>query len=317
MVITAQQSATRPQSPVGLGRPEEYYSRLAGLVSHDFHGRTIAVVGTGAGSYLVEKLARCGPAEIRLVDFDVVEWHNLCRTAFTVDDLDTPKVDALAKKIGRVNPFVHATTHPVGIGALDTEGQAALLAGVDLIVAGTDSFAAQALLNLLSQRHRVPAVFIGIHARAEGGRIIYSIPGETPCYRCVARERYSAFAERGDEITDLPSAHGALVDVQFIDMIALKVCLAILERGQDSALGRFWARLGGRNEIVVRTSPDYAFGNALWGAILSDLPSAPKPYARDLQEQALFAMDTVWLASERDPHCPDCAGGAAATGGQL
>jgi pimeloyl-ACP methyl ester carboxylesterase len=90
-------------------------------------------------------------------------------------------------------------------------------------------------------------------------------------------------------------------------MVATKIAVAILERRQDSAMGRFFEGMGDRNDILVRCDPDYAWGQAVWGAVLGDLPKAPKDYARELSEQALLAMDTLWLKGEYDPVCPVCA----------
>ena len=252
--------------------------------------------------------ARHGPAGIALADFDIVELANLTRTVFSLADVGKLKVEALARRIPQVNPFVNVKTYPVDICRLSEAEQAELVRNVDLIIAGTDSFPAQALLNVLSQRYKKPAVFIGVHEGAMGGRIIWTLPGELPCYRCIARERYDRFVAGGIAATDLPGVRGLLVDVQIIDMVALKIALGLLERGQDSSLGRFIEQTGGRNEVIVRTSPDYEYGSSLWDAVLSDLPTSPKSYAAELKREALFAMDSIWLRTAFDPDCPDCGG---------
>src|SRR4051794_40177929 len=163
------------------GTAEEYYRRLAGLISNDLHTRTVACVGVGAGSYACVKLARFGPRELRLFDFDVVEWPNLCRTAYGMEDIGNLKVEALARQIRQANPFVVARPMPFDVCDLTPAEQVSMLGGADLLIAGTDRFEAQALLNRLSQQLRIPAVFIGIHAGAASGRIIWSVPGQTAC----------------------------------------------------------------------------------------------------------------------------------------
>lgn len=285
---------------------EEYYRRSQRLLSPSFHTRKVLVVGTGGGSYLAEKLGRMGPARLVFVDCDTVDVANLTRTAFGVRDLGRPKAAALADRIRDANPFVEVCSMVADICEMDEQELLNLIQSVDLIIAGTDHFPAQALLNRLSCRVSVPAVFVGIHEAAFGGRIIWTLPGVTPCYHCVAQERYLHFEEAGEVTTDLAGAHGLLVDMQCIDMVALKVAVAILERGQDSAMGHFFHHMGRRNEIIVRTTPEYEYGALLWEAILSDLPTTPKPYAQELREQVLFAMDTVWLKTEYLPGCPDC-----------
>lgn len=286
--------------------PSTYRDRLAGVVSPAFHTKQIGIIGAGGGSYLAEKLARLGPEELRIADMDEVAVENLCRTAFDTDDVGMPKVDALARHIRAANPLVNVRTFADDITELDAAQERDFIDGLDLLVAGTDSFRAQALINRWSQQGKIPAIFIGVHAGALGGRVVWSSPDQTACYRCVARDRYDAF-EDGENELDLPGARGSAIDISFIDMVALKVAVAILERGQDSIMGRFFSALSTeRTEIIVRTSPDYEFGTQLWDALLGDLPTHPKPFAQQLQDHALFAMDTVWLPTIRQPDCPDC-----------
>ena len=286
---------------------EEYLSRTRHIVSPALREKKVAIIGCGAGSYMAIKLARCAsPAQMILVDFDHVEWANLSRTAYTVGDVGKLKVIALKDRISEANPFVGVESLPIDFCAANWAEYDSMLEGVDLIVAGTDQFAAQAKINRVSQELGTPAVFIGIHAGAEGGRVIWSLPGKTACYRCVAAERYNRQEADGEQAVNLDAAHGLLPDVQYIDMLALKVCVAILDRDQNSAMGRFFADMSGRNEIIIRCSPEYEHGSALWDAILADLPTAPKPYADEIKREALFSMDTIWLSTERNPDCPDC-----------
>lgn len=284
---------------------ERYTERLAGVVSPSFHKKTIAVVGLGAGSYMVEKLARLVPGCLRLCDFDLVEMPNLSRTCYTVSDalIRRPKAVALAHRIGDIAPVVEVVPFVRDITGMDANELNALFDGVDLVIAGTDRLEAQALINEQAMQRGIPAVFIGLHAGAQGGRIIWVIPGQTPCYRCVARERFMANSE-GE--VDLQAARGALIDCQFVDMVAAKVAVAILERGEDSAMGRFFDYMGSRSDIVARCDPAYAWGGQMWDALLADLPREPKDYAKELRETGLFAMDTIWFTAEHDPHCPLC-----------
>jgi molybdopterin/thiamine biosynthesis adenylyltransferase len=287
--------------------PEQrYYARLEGLVSDRLRKCTALITGAGAGSYFTEKLVRSGVG-VRVADFDRVAVENLPRTLYTYSDVGKLKVEALALRLQAVNPWAKAQGFPVDICRLSASEESGLVDGADLIVAGTDHFPAQALANRWSQQYRIPAVFVGVHDRAAGGRIIWSVPGETPCYRCVAHERYEHFERNGQEAVNLPGAGGLLGDVQIIDMTALKVALAILDRGSDTAAGRFFGAMAGRNEIIVRTSPDYEFGNLLWDAVLSDLPATPKRYADELRG-VLCAPDTLWLPTAFQPGCPDCGG---------
>ncbi len=288
--------------------PERYGARLAGVVSPELARKRVVFVGCGGGSEMIVRIARQGVGEVRLVDFDHVEVENLCRTAFSIQDLGKPKVEALARLVTAANPFVEVTTSTVDITALEEAEVADLLEGVDLLVAGTDSFAAQALINRWSVAHRIPAVFIGVHEGARGGIIVWSIPGETPCYRCVSRRRYEVGQDGGAQV-DLPGARGSAIDVGFIDAAASKVIMGLLERGQDSDFGRFLEGAHNRNMVVVRTHPSYRWEDGLdvFDTVLSDLPTAPRDFSSELKEQVFHAVDTLWLGCDRNVTCPDCA----------
>ena len=285
---------------------ELYYSRLAGIVSSRFHERTILVAGVGAGSDMTMKLARMGPKRIKVLDRDRVDIRNLCRTSYYSKDLRKSKVEAIAAHIVAANPHVIAEPHVIDICKVKDDEVKSLCQDVDLLIAGTDSFKAQARINEWSLAHHIPAVFIGVHEHARGGVVVWSIPGRTSCYRCVMASRYVAAASEPTQV-ELPSARGSIVDIGFIDAVVLKIAVGILERKQKSEFGSFFRALGNRNQVVVRTHPDYRWQDTdLFDLVLDDLPREPKDYKADLKNQAFFAMDTLWLSTDRDRNCPDC-----------
>jgi molybdopterin/thiamine biosynthesis adenylyltransferase len=265
-------------------------------------------VGVGAGSFAVEKLARLCPRRLKCCDPDIVEAQNLSRTLYTADDARAArrKTAALERRLAEVAPWVEVVSSPRSVTALSSNELDELFEGVDLVVAGTDSFEAQALLNREAVTRRVPAVFVGLHQGGESGRVVWYVPGETGCYRCVAPERYEA-AEGDSGGVDLDGAIGSIIDGQFVDMVALKVCVAILDRGRGTAMGRFYQQMRGRNDVVVRCAAGAGWGEQMWDAVLADLPDRPKDYAAELKREALLAMDTLWLRGPANPLCPDCS----------
>lgn len=69
----------------------------------------VTIVGAGAiGSRVYALLVELGLINITVIDFDVVESHNLANQLFSMDDLGKLKVDALRdwtqKKLGRLPP---------------------------------------------------------------------------------------------------------------------------------------------------------------------------------------------------------------------
>ncbi|MFZ4580584.1 MAG: ThiF family adenylyltransferase [Myxococcota bacterium] len=286
-------------------------SRTKGLVPDELTGRTAFVGGLGAGSESALKLARLG-VNLVIADFDIVEAANLSRTAYFTDDVGLPKATALKRLVARAAPDVSVRAFAEPVQAVLAEDWAANVGQLDLIVAGTDSLEAQAYLNNFAMKNSIPAVFIDVHERSRGGMVTLVLPGETPCYRCVAHQRFLAQAA-GNEPVDLHGALGLSVDVGIIDSVALKIALAVLGRGTTTDAGRFFEAVCGRSQVVVRCHPDYRFGGTdIFDLVLSDLPTAPRDFKADLQSNVLLACDTLWLKPDFEPGCPDCAARAGA-----
>jgi len=71
----------------------------------DFENVRVVIVGLGnIGSHTALALARMGIQKFTLVDFDTVEAHNLASQAYTIEYLDTGKVNAIAEMILAINP---------------------------------------------------------------------------------------------------------------------------------------------------------------------------------------------------------------------
>ncbi len=146
--------------------------------------KTVLIVGAGGlGSWLAELLTRAGVGRLHLVDDDRVQANNLHRQTM-YDEIDveqnTPKVDAAARRLRRINSQVEIVPHLDRIGPDNIEQYAT---GVDLILDGADNFAARFLVNDYCVKVGRPWVFAGVvGAEAQTMTII---PGRTPCLRCI------------------------------------------------------------------------------------------------------------------------------------
>ncbi len=172
---------------------EERYSRQVrfgqvGTVGQErLAAARVAVVGCGAlGSVVAMALVRAGVGFLRLIDRDVPEVSNLPRQVL-FDEADVaaglPKVVAAARHLGRINGA--ATIEPA-VADLTAANAARLLGGVDLLVDGTDNFAARFLLNEFACREGLPWVHGG--AIGAEGRVLAVVPGRTACLRCLIPE---------------------------------------------------------------------------------------------------------------------------------
>ncbi|NQX48922.1 ThiF family adenylyltransferase [Paenibacillus tritici] len=144
----------------------------------------VLIVGMGAlGTGIAETLARCGVGRLILVDRDYVEWSNLQRQQlYTEEDAHVrmPKAAAAQSRLMAVNSEITVEAHVLDVRAEELEG---LLAGVDLIMDGTDNFDTRLIMNDLAQKHGIPWIY-GACVGSYG--ITYTIlPGETPCLNCM------------------------------------------------------------------------------------------------------------------------------------
>ena len=144
----------------------------------------VAVVGCGAlGSVVALALVRAGVGHVRIIDRDVPELSNLPRQVL-FDEADVaaglPKAVAAANALARINSAV--ALEPI-VADLTAANALDLLAGVDVIVDGTDNFEARFLVNEVACRHRIPWVHGG--AIGAEGRVLAIVPGQTACLRCL------------------------------------------------------------------------------------------------------------------------------------
>jgi molybdopterin/thiamine biosynthesis adenylyltransferase len=169
-------------------RQVERYSRQlvlpewSGTVQERLGKASAVVVGAGAlGSPAATYLAAAGVGRLGIVDGDWVEVSNLQRQFLHyTPDIDAQKSESAAQKLGVLNTDISVEPYPVEV---DEENAAAIVAGADVVLDCTDSFATRYLINDACCAERVPLVEAG--ALGFGGMVMAIRPGETACYRCA------------------------------------------------------------------------------------------------------------------------------------
>ena len=93
---------------------------------------TVGIAGLGGlGSAVSIALARVGIGTLILADFDLVEPSNLNRQHYAIEHIGMVKVDAMAKILTGINPYLNIVTHKV---VLDRENIPQLFQKADVIV---------------------------------------------------------------------------------------------------------------------------------------------------------------------------------------
>jgi proteasome lid subunit RPN8/RPN11 len=278
---------------------EALTARTRGITSGGLGERVVLLAGCGSvGSYAAEQLARSGLGELVLLDPEPVEAANLSRTCYEVADIGRPKVEALGRRLLNIDPSLRVQTHACAIGKLSVADFDALVASADLVVAATDDPTAQLQIALHAQRHRRPALFIGLTAGARGGEVIITVPGETPCYRCATsirhtRDAVAAYARAMDYGTArLRGVLALAVDIQHVTGVAVKLALSMLLRGDSEAeIGRFVPSIlkGDMSFLTFSMSRDYWFYPRYFGTLGGQ-----------------FGYQSVGMQVKQDDDCPIC-----------
>ena len=181
-----------PSTDLGLAPAElRRYARHLTLPEIGIEGQrrlragSVLVVGAGGlGSPAALYLAAAGIGRLGIVDFDRVDESNLQRQVLHgTSDVGRPKVESAAARLRDLNPHVQLEPHQL---QLDAGNAGPLVARYDVVVDGTDNFAARYVLSDACVAHGRPCVHASIH-RFEGQATVLVANG-APCYRCLFRE---------------------------------------------------------------------------------------------------------------------------------
>tara|TARA_R110000787_G_scaffold276977_1_gene386072 strand:- start:3460 stop:4209 length:750 start_codon:yes stop_codon:yes gene_type:complete len=158
-------------------------AELGGPGQQRLKAARVALIGVGGvGAPAALYLAAAGVGTLRLIDDDTVALSNLQRQIlFTGADTGRAKVEAGAAALDALNPHVHI--EPVA-ERLTAANAAALIAGCDLVLDGTDDFATRFAVNAACVAAGIPLVS-GALGRWSGQVAVFE---GRPCYRCLVPE---------------------------------------------------------------------------------------------------------------------------------
>ena len=140
------------------------------------------VIGAGGlGCPTLQYLAGAGVGKVGIVDHDRVDATNLHRqTLYHTQDTGRPKATIAAKAVQALNPDCLAVAHDI---RLDSGNGPDLIRDYDVIVDGTDNFAAKFLINDLCVKHDKPLIYGAVQGYE--GQVAVFDTAKGPCYRCL------------------------------------------------------------------------------------------------------------------------------------
>ncbi len=173
-------------------------------------------IGCAAASYL----ASSGVGHIILNDFDTVDETNLGRQVlFAPDDVGKSKAATAAARLSALNPDVCIS---ILDERLDATALATTIAGVDVVLDGSDNFATRFLVNDACVRGDCCLVS-GSAIRLEGQIAVFGPDyNDSPCYRCLyedADESLENCAGNG-VLAAVPGVIGTMMAVEALKHLA-------------------------------------------------------------------------------------------------
>ncbi len=142
------------------------------------------IIGCGAlGSAIASCLVRAGVGNVRIVDRDFIEYHNLPRQLlFDEDDIkeQLPKAIAAERHLRKINSSIQVEGIAVDVNGGNIEK---LVAGANVILDGLDNYETRYLINDVALKLRIPWIYGG--AIGSAGMTMNILPGKTPCFRCI------------------------------------------------------------------------------------------------------------------------------------
>jgi molybdopterin/thiamine biosynthesis adenylyltransferase/rhodanese-related sulfurtransferase len=181
--------------------------------------RVLVIGAGGLGSPAALYLAAAGVGMLGIADHDRVELHNLHRQLLHDDaSIGHPKVDSAARRLAATNPHTRIVTHPEGVQASNIS---ALFADYDVIVDGTDNFAARYLNNDAAFLARKPLVYGSVYT-FDGQVTVFEPSVEGGCYRCLFPEAPAAGSVPGcGEAGVIGALCGVIGSLQAMEAIKL------------------------------------------------------------------------------------------------
>jgi molybdopterin/thiamine biosynthesis adenylyltransferase len=153
--------------------------------------RSVAVIGVGAlGSQVAGLLARAGLGRAFLVDYDVITAANRVRHELDLDAVGLTKVEALACRLIRINPYMSLGSQVVRFGWLGPQDEVTeAVQDCDLIINATAHIATGYHISKIADASRTPVLHLAVSSGAWGARILLQRHQESGCLECLARHQ--------------------------------------------------------------------------------------------------------------------------------
>lgn len=179
--------------------------------------RVLVVGAGGLGCPVLQYLAAAGIGALGIIDDDTVDLSNLQRQIlFTSAQQGQKKVAAAKERLLALNPDIKVDVFPERLCAANAPP---LFEGFDVIVDGTDNFAAKFLINDAAVKLGKPVVYGSILGFEGQASVFWAKRG--PCYRCLYPAPPAGYIPNCAEAGVIGALAGIIGSVQAMEVIKL------------------------------------------------------------------------------------------------
>lgn len=181
---------------------------------------SVLCIGAGGlGCPALLYLTAAGTGQIGIVDFDVVDETNLQRQVlFTVGQIGQNKAEAAKERLEDLNPEIKIQAYAEELTDQNVEK---LFVGYDIIIDGTDNFAAKFLINDAAVKTEKPFIY-GSILGFDGQLSVFNY-NNGPCYRCLFPEPPKGHIPNCAEAGVIGSVAGMIGTAQAMEAIKIIV----------------------------------------------------------------------------------------------
>ena len=236
---------------------QNVFSRNSGLLETSYMlNKKAIIIGCGSvGSYICLELAKSGIGHFMIIDFDTVDYQNICRHQCGISDVGEYKVVAVAQRILDINPHAEVILEKTNLESVPSDDFNNFITKESIIISCADSRYPDVLANRIASGYGIPFISIGFWERAFAGEIFYWLPKmKMPCYSCalgtgpnnisgrVNQNNHHVYSTQTDA-EQIRIEPGLSVDIEFVTNVGIKLCLDILNRDNIEYIPRLFGHL--------------------------------------------------------------------------
>ncbi|MDD5239905.1 MAG: ThiF family adenylyltransferase [Candidatus Nanoarchaeia archaeon] len=220
---------------------------IGGWDQKSVSNRKVAVIAEGASeSAATIGCARIGIGSLVVVDYDILQEHNLENQAYTEKHLGMLKVEAIKEIIREIDPKIEVIAYAKRVEELTNEELKA-----DVFLSGLDAIAPRFYVNWKAVQQGVPLIDVGIEGFE--GTIRTVIPGKTPCLECHPALMPESKIKHGCSEDPIPSTY---ITAQIGAAIQVMQLIKIIHGWEVEPYICFNLMTGKSNVVKIKRNPD-------------------------------------------------------------